>query len=216
MRKTSHHHWWHLTHVGMLENRKACVSSKGGHFWNIATRCHFIAISLPHCLGPDQLGPWDPLNVPKFEWKVLVSWETRDSVWFQDYSTGSSATAQNVWPLRNLGSKSGVQMIANFLQMFTKGQYGTSRKAQLQIEQDRPPLPTGEGREEQFERHRFGATWFAEPVKHLPLTQVMISGPGIKSRIRLPTLQGVCFSLSFCLLLPLCSLSFCQINKWNL
>ena len=38
-------------------------------------------------------------------------------------------------------------------------------------------------------------------------------GPGIQSCIGLPAWRGTCFSLSVCLLLWLCSLSLCQLNK---
>ena len=47
----------------------------------------------------------------------------------------------------------------------------------------------------------FWGTAVVQWVKPLPLAQVMVPGPGIKPHIRLPTQQGVCFSLS----LPLCS-----------
>ena len=42
-------------------------------------------------------------------------------------------------------------------------------------------------------------------------------GPGIKTLIRLPAQRKACFFLSHspCLCSPSCSLSLCQINKWN-
>ena len=59
-------------------------------------------------------------------------------------------------------------------------------------------------------------TWVAQSVKHLPSAQVRISGSWDGAHIRLPTQQGLCFSLSLCLppqLVFSLSLSLSQINK---
>ena len=47
-------------------------------------------------------------------------------------------------------------------------------------------------------KYNFRGTWVIQSVKHLPLAQVIISGPGIKHRVRLPAQQGVYFFFSLC------------------
>ena len=49
-------------------------------------------------------------------------------------------------------------------------------------------------------------------VKHLPLAQVMISGPGMEPYLTLPAWWGVCFSFSLPLPLPT-ACSFPPSNK---
>ena len=72
--------------------------------------------------------------------------------------------------------------------------------------------------EEDIKKWKNRGTWVAQLLSICLRLRSWSQGPGIEPCIGPPAPQGACFSLSLCLLPPLlvCTLSLCQINKYNL